>query len=69
MSFPNFLKFDLKTKKVTLSGSNFKESDKDYSFRLIAATSDGEFINDDYKLTVKTLFKNSAPAFIETIIS
>jgi hypothetical protein len=70
-SFPNFFKFDLATKKVSLNGdsSSFTESDKEFIFRFSATTSDGATQNKDYSFTIKTLFKNTPPSFTEALTS
>ena len=63
LSYPNFFKLDLVTKKVTLKGESFAESDREFKFRLVATTTDGSVQNNDYVFKIKTLFKNSAPSF------
>ena len=41
LSYPNFFKLDLANKKVTLKGESFAESDKEFTFRFVATTTDG----------------------------
>jgi hypothetical protein len=67
--YPSFFKFDLVSKKVTMSGDtqSFGESDKEFTFRFFAATSDGSAQNKDYVFKIKTLFKNTAPNFKEAL--
>ena len=68
-TYPSFFKFDLASKKVTLNGDiqSFSESDKEFTFRFVATTTDGSVQNKDYVFKIKTLFKNSAPNFKEAI--
>jgi hypothetical protein len=50
---------------VTLNGDaeSFNESDKEFTFRFVATTTDGSVTNKDYVFKIKTLFKNTAPSF------
>ena len=68
-SYPKFFKFDMASKKVTLNGDaqSFNESDKEFTFRFIATTTDGTATNKDYVFKIKTLFKNTAPSFKEAL--
>ena len=68
-TYPSFFKFELASKKVTLNGDiqSFSESDKEFTFRFVATTSDGSVQNKDYVFKIKTLFKNSAPNFKEAL--
>ena len=64
---PSFVNFDLKTNFVTLFGKNKAETDKLYSFVLVATDEEDKIINTDYIFIVDV--PRNLPPYFETTLT
>ena len=64
---PSFVSYDSKTNFVTLFGKNKAETDKSYSFVLVATDEEDKIFNTDYTFVVEV--PRNLPPYFETALT